>query len=88
MFIVDKDFTQLASIRKNFPDAIILPCQFHALKFMKILIASATVEKKNELKKLFKNAVYAHSEDTFNEVSKKFNEACEVDEIKVRVQDT
>ena len=49
LFIVDKDFTQLASIRKNFSDAIILLCQFHALKFMRTLIASVTVtvEKKN-----------------------------------------
>ena len=51
MFIVDKDFTQLSSIEKYFPGCTILLCQFHTLKFMRTLLATAleTVENKNEL---------------------------------------
>ena len=41
MFIVDKDFTQLSSIEKYFPGCTILLCQFHRLKFMRTLLATA-----------------------------------------------
>ena len=48
MFIVDKDFTQIGSIKKHFPMSIILLCQFHTLKYMRTLMATAlaTVEQK------------------------------------------
>ena len=68
MFIVDKDFTQLSSIEKYFTGCTILLCQFHTLKFMRPLLATAleTVEKKNELYAMFKRVVYAPSEESYN----------------------
>ena len=48
IFIIDKDFTEISSIRKVFPSSIILICIFHCLKFIRNLISTIpdTVEVK------------------------------------------
>ena len=60
VFIVDKDFGQLSVLRSIFPKARVLLRCFHAIKFMRILIASApaVVEKKKEILDQFKAVLY------------------------------
>ena len=40
MFIIDKDFTEQASIRKVFPSSLVLLCDFHTLKYMRVLFST------------------------------------------------
>ena len=85
MFIVDKDFTQLSSIEKYFPGCTILLCQFHTLKFMRTLLATAleTVKKKNELYAMFKRVVYAPSEESYNAENLNYIEASTGVQIRI-----
>ena len=88
IFIVDKDFTQIKMIEKNFPGCTVILCQFHTLKYMRNLIATAVtvVETKTKLFEQFKRIVYAHNEETFESESKKFIE--ESSEIMIRMNNT
>ena len=55
IFLVDKDFNSIDCVKTNFADVVVLLCQFHVLKFMKTLMATAlaTVEMKEEMMKKF-----------------------------------
>ena len=74
--ITDKDFTEIVSIKKEFPQAINLLCQFHMLKYIRTKISSYSSdnEVKEQLMQLTKKAVYALSEqqlsDTFKDIEK------------------
>ena len=83
IFIVDKDFTQMESIKKHFPDCTVLLCQFHTLKFMRTLFATALVkvEKKTELYSKFKQVVYAYDEATFNSENAEFMSLCTTTDV-------
>lgn len=74
IFIVDKDFHQLDSIKRNFPEAILLLCRFHCLKYMHGLFATAllTVEQKQELNAQFKTMLYSRTEEIFRIENSKF----------------
>ena len=39
--MIDKDFTEISTIKKIFPNCIILLCIFHVLKYQKTLISTA-----------------------------------------------
>ena len=78
IFIVDKDFGQLAVLSSLFPDARILLCIFHAIKFMKTLIASAPVLVSTKMKLVdqFKTVLYSNTEEIFKVQDRKFLRIC------------
>ena len=76
IFIIDKDFTEQASIRKVFPNSIVLLCVFHTLKFMRVLFSTIpdTVDVKEAVMDQFKKVVYSNTEDIFDRESQKLEE--------------
>ena len=86
IFLIDKDFTEQASIRKIFPTSIVLLCVFHTLKFMRTLFSTIpdTIDVKNSVMSQFKKVVYANTENIFDEENLKFEEL--VESLKVRTQ--
>ena len=84
IFIIDKDFTEMSSIRKVFPTAIVLLCVFHCLKYMRNLFATIpeVVQVKEEVMDQFKKIVYSHTENIFEEQSLKFEELVENLEVR------
>ena len=78
IFMVDKDFGQILVLNSVFPGSRILLCNFHAIKFMRTLIASApiVVETKTEILTQFKKVLYANTEDMFKVEDKKFVKIC------------
>ena len=78
IFVVDKDFGQLGVLSSVFPQARVLLCVFHAIKFIRTLLASAPElkEKKEELLDQFRAVLYSNTEEVFNEEDKKFVKAC------------
>ena len=84
MFIIDKDFTEQASIRKIFPGSIVLLCVFHTLKFMRVLFSTIpdTIPVKESVMSQFKKVVYANDETIFETESVKFEDL--VENLQVR----
>ncbi|KAE8981980.1 hypothetical protein PR002_g23662, partial [Phytophthora rubi] len=39
--LIDKDFTEISVLKMTFPDAVLLLCQFHVIKYLREEIASA-----------------------------------------------
>ena len=62
--ITDKDFTEIVSIKNEFPQASNLLCQFHMLKYIRTKISSYSPDQmvKEQLMELTKKAVYALTE--------------------------
>lgn len=87
MFLIDKDFTEMSSIRKAFPSSIVLLCVFHCLKFMRTLFSTIpdVVEVKEAVMDQFKKVVYSHSEEIFEEENKRFEDL--VENLQVRTKD-
>lgn len=65
VFIVAKDFTEIAVLREVFVTTTILLCNFYVVKYIKNLLATAliTVELKNDLMSKFKTMMYARSNE-------------------------
>ena len=84
MFFVDKDFTNIESIKKAFSEVTILLCVFYVLKYMRTLISTAVtrVEKQEAIFRKFKEVVYAHTEDIFMVNNSDF--LTEIGDIEVR----
>lgn len=63
VFLVDKDFNEIAVPQEVFKTSIILLCNFHVIKYVKKLVATAliTVEQKNEIMKEFKVMMYSRT---------------------------
>ena len=78
IFVVDKDFGQLGVLSTIFPDARILLCIFHAIKFMRTLIASApvVVEKKKEILDQFRVVLYSSKEEVVKKEDAKLVKIC------------
>ena len=59
IFLIDKDFTEMESLRKVFPSEIVLLCVFHTLKYMRNLFATIpdTIEIKLAVNIEIKEAV-------------------------------
>ena len=76
IFVIDKDFTEGASIKKVFPSSIILLCIFHCFKFLRTLIATAptTIDVKTDVFNKFKSVLRAASEEDFNQKQAEFLE--------------
>ena len=64
IFIVDKDFGQISALNKIFPESTVLLCIFHAIKFIKTLIATApiVVERKQAILLQFRKVLYSQTE--------------------------
>ena len=86
IFTVDKDFGQLAVLRAVFPRASVLLCIFHAIKFMKVLFASAPVliEKKDAMLSQFRKILYSNSEEEFKAEESEFLKVCKGVTVKTR----
>ncbi|KAF1320973.1 hypothetical protein FI667_g1540, partial [Globisporangium splendens] len=67
--VIDKDFAEWSALAKVFPAAKVLLCQFHALKYIRTILASRKysikVADRGELEELFRGMVYASSEDFY-----------------------
>ena len=74
--MVDKDFTQLKALRKQFPKCSILLCYFHVAAYVKKVIQSANVkpDKKEEIRKAFQELTVAREEE-FKEKENAWKEA-------------
>ena len=83
-FIIDKDFTEMTSIKKVFPMSIILLCVFHCLKFMRTLFSTipGVVEVKEEVMDQFKKVLYSQTEEIFAVENEKFMKLVENLEIR------
>jgi len=68
IFVDNKDFNEINVLKKVFPSAAILLCNFHVIKYVKNLIATALVkvEVKDEIMTYFKSMMYARSEEAYN----------------------
>ncbi|KAE9285248.1 hypothetical protein PF001_g21996 [Phytophthora fragariae] len=64
--LIDKDFTEISVLKMAFPDAVLLLCQFHVIKYLREEIASAAYEfnawQKQQLQGLIQLLVYAKTE--------------------------
>ena len=71
--MIDKDFTEISTIKKIFPNCIILLCIFHVLKYQK---------------KSLRSLVYAHTREEAKERSDKFHKEIIGVEVRVGNGDT
>ncbi|KAG6616185.1 uncharacterized protein IUM83_03827 [Phytophthora cinnamomi] len=64
--LIDKDFGEISVLKKTFPDAMLLLCQFHVLKYLREQIASKdygfNAWQKQQLNGLINLLVYAKTE--------------------------
>ena len=76
--MVDKDFTQLKALKKQFPSVSILLCYFHVAAYVEKIIKSANVkqDKKEEIRKAFSELTVAR-EEKFKEKEVAWLEAIE-----------
>ena len=76
LFIVDKDFNEMAVLRELWPDAEVFLCLFHVLKSLKqrIAILAISQEKKEELKNLCQDLVDSRTEDSYDDAFAKLRE--------------
>ena len=74
IFLIDKDFTEISSLRKIFPNSTVLLCIFHALKYIRNLVSTALVrqEQKVEIFSQFKKVLYSRTEAVFTDENKIF----------------
>ena len=72
IFVCDKDFTEMDSIRKVFKNCRILLCRFHVVKYVKSIISTAVVDKvkKEAILSIFKHVVWSRSRDDYEKYSK------------------
>ena len=68
--IVDKCFNEISALKEMLPNARILLCQFHALKAVKLELSRKfgfRGEKLQELRRLWKQLIYARSEQRYKD---------------------
>ena len=84
IFLIDKDFTELATLKKIFPAAIVLLCIFHALKYIRNLVTTALVKQKEkvEIFSQFKKVLYSRTEDIFEKENIVFMEMIQNVEVR------
>ena len=88
IFLVDKDFTNLDTIKKWFSKAKILLCIFHVLKFIRTLTSTAyaTIEQKRAIFGKFKLVLYSRNEEIYERCNADLIQ--EIGDIQVRQNDT
>ena len=84
IFMVDKDFTEIETIRKVCPSSTVLLCIFHVLKFNRNLISTALArqEVKNEIYKQFQKVLLSRSETKFEQENECFLKLVDGVEVK------
>jgi len=67
VIIIDKDFTEMAVLKEEFPTATILFCQFHVIKCFYKAVSDADVPKdrRDSLRKVLHDIVYSESMDDY-----------------------
>ena len=87
IFLVDKDFTGIETVRRIFSGAIVLLCTFHVLKFMRTLISTAltTQEIKKDIFDNFRVLTYCPSRSLYEELKKNFLDV--IKNLQVRTND-
>ena len=84
IFLVDKDFTEIETIRRIFPGVVVLLCTFHVFKFMRSLITTAltTQEIKKEIFEKFRALTLCPSRSLYEDLKKNFLDV--IKDIQVR----
>ncbi|KAJ0407206.1 hypothetical protein ATCC90586_004518 [Pythium insidiosum] len=69
-FMIDNHFTEISVLRSAFPNATVLLCQFHAVKYLReiILKYDLSPQQCTSLKDAIGLIVYASSEDDYNKI--------------------
>ena len=78
--MVDKDLTNINVLKEFFPNAKILYCLFHVIKWLKGVISKLNfqeVDMKNKVMVEIKAMVWAASEDIYSEHYGNFQNLCE-----------
>ena len=67
VFIIDKDFTEMAVLKEEFPSATILFCQFHVIKCFYKAVSDHEVpkERRNALRNVLHDIVYSEHMDDY-----------------------
>ena len=92
-FMVDKDFNEIRTITKVFPESVYLLCQFHVLKHMKTILSTARAseescvkvdkELKDALMDSFTKWMYALHEDKAGKCREEFYEFSQGLEVRI-----
>ena len=83
VFIIDKDFTEMAVLKEEFPSATILFCQFHVIKCFYKAVSDHEIpkERRNALRNVLHDIVYSEHmddyEDCLSEIARLSNPAFE-----------
>ena len=88
VFLVDKDFTEISTLKRIFPSSTVLLCIFHALKYIRSLVATALIkqEEKGDIFAEFKKVLYSKSTEEFNKENEVFHDM--IKNVEVRVKDS
>ena len=67
MIVIDKDFTELQALQQEFPQATVLFCQFHVIKYFFKQIVDLDVPKENrdQARETIGRIVSADSEESY-----------------------
>jgi len=68
VIIIDKDFSEYKVLKQNFPNAVILYCQWHVVKALFKCLSDYDVDKSNceECRQIIRKLVYANSQDDYD----------------------
>ena len=67
IFIIDKDFTEMAVLKEEFPNATILFCQFHVIECFYKAVSDHEVpkERRNALRNVLHDTMYSEHMDDY-----------------------
>ena len=67
MIVIDKDFTELPALQQEFPQATVLFCQFHVIKyfFKQIVDLDVAKESREQARETIRRIVNADSEESY-----------------------
>ena len=76
VIVIDKDFTELAILQEEFPEASVLFCQFHIIKHLYKVVSDADVpkERRDDLRKVLHDIVYSQSLEEYDNLRAKVKE--------------
>lgn len=74
MVVIDKDFTEWAVLKEEFPNATVLFCQWHVMKamFKKVVDCEVTKEDREDARNLLRSLVYATDESEYERLRQKY----------------
>ena len=90
VIILDKDFNELAVIKKVFPSSLPLLCIFHVLKWWQSLLKTTTstngqlkVEEKKKIMDNFRSVVFCRRQEEIKPLKDKFEESVKGRQVRV-----